>query len=363
MKTKFMISGSAVYVFNMNEETTLDTLPPKVYTIKYNNMDGFYLSITKSKLEIPTKIYGNTKERVDKCITTYKDRNTSTGILLTGDKGTGKTLLMSLLANEVMDRLSLPVLLVTEPYSGAQFTSFIASVGECCMIFDEFGKMYTSNNVRNETEVPQKSLLSLMDGVDKTKRLIILTENSELDVNEFMLNRPSRIYYHFRYKKLDESSIEGYCIDLNVDTNIIKDVIDLSRCSKLFSFDMLQSIIEEHLRFNSSIDDVVKDLNIDTRENELETYEIIKVIDKVSGEQRELFDSPFIPKPNNYSYIKLKRDPAKSVGEYDEEYEELHISDTDIAYQKDDGVVYENEKYTVICKIPVMTQKNYFNLL
>lgn len=363
MQTKFMVSGSAVYVFNMNEETTLDALPPKVYTIQYNQLDGFYLSITKSKLEIPSKIYGNTVERVNKCITTYETRNASTGVLLTGDKGTGKTLLMSLLANEVMDRLSLPVLLVTEPYAGTQFTSFIASIGECCMIFDEFGKMYSANNVRNENEVPQKSLLSLMDGVDKTKRLIILTENSEMDVNEFMLNRPSRIYYHFRYKKLDESSIEGYCDDLNVNKKTIKDIIDLSRCSKLFSFDMLQSIVEEHLRFNISIDDVVRDLNIDIREDAFETYEIVKVIDRVTGEQKELFDSSFIPKPDRYSYIKLKHDENKQVGEYDEGYEEFNICVSDFAYQKDNMVVYENEKYTVVLKIPTMMQRNYSNLL
>lgn len=363
MQTKFMVSGSAVYIYNLNEETTLDVLPPKVYTIKYNQLDGFYLSITKSKLEIPAKIYGNTRERVEKCIATYKTRNTSTGILLTGDKGTGKTLLMSLLANEVMDRLSLPVLLVTEPYNGTQFTSFIASIGECCMIFDEFGKMYTANG-RNENDVPQKSLLSLMDGVDKTKRLIILTENSELDISEFMLNRPSRIYYHFRYKKLDESSIEGYCEDLNINTSITKDIIDLSRRSKIFSFDMLQSIVEEHLRFGNPISEIVQDLNIDTRENFLDTYEIIKVVDKATGKQKELFDSPFVSKPDRYSYIKLKRTRSNpdSESEFEEAYEEFSISVADFAYQKDNMVVYENEKYTVVMKTPDIFVKNYSNL-
>jgi hypothetical protein len=110
--------------------------------------------------------------------------------------------------------------------------------------------MYAADSRHNEKKPPQSALLSMMDGIDKTKRMFIFTENSQLDVSEFMLNRPSRVYYHFKYKKLDEASIMGYCKDKNVDIAVTKDIIDLARRLRIFSFDMLQSIVEEHLRFD-----------------------------------------------------------------------------------------------------------------
>ena len=367
MQTKFMISGSIVSIVQLNEDTALDFLPPKIYTVQYDQMVGFYLAITKDELELPPKIYGNTPNRVEKCISTYKQRNASTGILLTGDKGTGKTLLMSLLANKVISELNLPVILIKDAFAGSKFVSFIETIGECALVFDEFGKMYNSNDRHmNENDVPQTALLSLMDGVDKTKRLFVLTENSELDINEFMLNRPSRIYYHFKYKKLDESSITGYCEDNDVSKEIIKEIIELSRRTRIFSFDMLQAIVEEHLRFNSSIDELTLDLNIDTREEMNGMMEILKIIEKGTEEQREIFETPFIPKPNKYSYIRIKsKNVSKNVSKNpnDEKYDEVCIDMSDLAYELNGKSVYETEEYTIITKDVPMSNTNYFRLL
>ncbi len=370
-----MVAGSNIFTFRMNEETALDILPPRVYTVKYNQIQGFFLEITKDKLELPAKIYGKAQDRVDKCISTYQDRSASTGILFTGDKGTGKTLEMSLLANDVIDKLHLAIILVTEPYNGEAFVSFIETLGECCLVFDEFGKMYSSDS-RKDNDVPQKSLLSLMDGVDKTKRMIILTENKELDINEFMLNRPSRIYYHFRYKKLDEDSIIGYCRDAVMDSNTIRDIIDLSRRSKIFSFDMLQSIVEEQLRFNDTIENVVEELNIDTREDSKAMIEILKVVEKGSQIEREVFGSKTIPVPDHYSYIKLVPGGVDDVDddEFVEDvpelglvsdggkYDEFHIQISDLAYEEKGKLVYETDRFTVIAKELPVSRVNYFNM-
>jgi len=362
MKTKFMVDGSNVHVFKMNEDTSLDELPPKVYSIRHNPIQGFYLEMTKDKLSLPSKIYGNTQKRVDRCIDTYVDRFASTGILLTGDKGTGKTLMMSLLANDVMSKLSMPVILINDPYSGSQFTTFIQSIGECCLVFDEFGKVYSARG-NDENNVPQKSLLSLMDGVDKTKRLIVLTENSEIDINEFMLNRPSRIYYHFRYNKLDEESIKGYSSDHGVDKNIINDIIELSRYSKIFSFDMLQSIVEEHLRFSDSIDTVVEDLNIDVTADNNDTLKIIKIIEKSSNEERELFEGDVIPFPTHYSYIKLKLKENENCDEGGEPFYEFHINQADLSYESKDKSVYDTNLFTVVAEVIPAPRTSFYNLL
>ena len=379
MKTQFMVEGSHVTVMRLNTESALDHLPPQVYTLRFNQLTGFYLTLTKDQLELPETIYGDTPKRVDRCPSTYQDRDAATGILLTGDKGTGKTLLMSLLANKVITDLKLPVILIKEAYTGDQFASFIELLGECCIVLDEFGKMYTSS--RHHDDRPhQDNLLSLLDGVDKTKRMVIMTENSELDISESMMNRPSRVYYHFRYKKLDESSIIGYSQDHGIPKAVVRDIVDLSRRSKIFSFDMLQSIVEEYNRFETSIEDVIADLNIDIREEFGVDIEIMKVIRKVDEVELELFGSAIVQKPagnHGYSYIKIKKDATKNrprnkadevmeelgISTDDEEsYDEIYIELSDLAYESAGKMVFDTKEYTITAKEVPQKHVDYYKM-
>lgn len=383
LNVKFVLDDANVFVHKINDDTIVDRLPPKVYELKFSEFMGFYLGIVKDLLETPKKIYGKTPSRVERCIQSYRERSASTGILMTGDKGTGKTLLMSLLANSAITELGLPVILIKAAYSGPAFTSFIESLGETCLVFDEFGKMYTSRNKSDDDETePQTALLGLLDGVDKTKRLIIMTENNELDINEFLLNRPSRIFYHFRYSKLDEDSITGYCSDRNVKNDATNSILELARGSRIFSFDMLQSIVEEHLRFGASVDEAIEDLNIDIRQEAAELLQVVKVLDKIRGVERELA-TPFTQKEQNgYGnvYIKLTklqqhekseepdspvvaslRDVAiiASRNTQDDGVEIIKVDDDEIVYESKDRIVYETNRFTVVVEKMASTRMNY----
>jgi SpoVK/Ycf46/Vps4 family AAA+-type ATPase len=384
MSVKYIIAGSNVHVVSLNEETALDELPQRIYAVRYDENMGFYLEITKDELVVPKKIYGDVYKRVEKCLKTYQDRTASTGILLTGDKGTGKTLLMSILANRVINELNMPVILVKEPYAGSDFTTFIEHIGECCLVLDEFGKMYQAH--KHDEGVQQSALLSLMDGVDKTKRLIIITENREYDINEFILNRPSRVYYHFRYNKLDEKSITDYCEDFEVNAAMVEEIIELSRRSRIFSFDMLQTIVEEYLRFGSNIEEIITELNIEIREDAKSKLEILKVIERETGVEREVADSPYIFKPESYNHsrIALKananskkqkkrrgngplsaRDEIEAMAsgesskDSENEIEAFYIEDTDLVYASGGKDVYETDKFTVIARTMFENTKDY----
>ena len=379
MPVKFIVDHPMVRAIELNNGQLLDKLPAQVYTVAFNPMMGFSLTINKDILQLPTVIYGNADKRTEQCLASYRDRNSSTGILLTGDKGTGKTLQMALLANKVITDLELPVILVKEPFAGSQFTSFLESLGECCLVFDEFGKMYKAKKGADDSDtVSQNALLSLMDGVDKTKRLIILTENDKWDINEFMLNRPSRIYYHFQYSKLAEDSINGYCHDKSVAETITKDIIDLSRKSEIFSFDILQSIVEEHLRFGSSVEDVVKDLNIDVKEKDLK-IQVMKIIDRKSNKELVINGSPIISY-NGYDfsisaeYSKEQQEQRKqAMGEVAININRapgatltssfgIYMEETSLAYRSGIDSIYENDDYTIVTK-EVITQTNNYSAL
>ena len=369
MKTKFQLDGTNVSILKINEDLLTDKLASRIYTVKFNPLAGFYLEVKKDRLDLPSQIYGVANIRADKCIRTYRDREASTGVLMTGDKGTGKTLLMSLLANRAADEFDLPVLLIKEPYSGEQFTSFIETIGECVLVFDEFGKMYkATNHSHTEHDVPQQSLLSLLDGTDKTKRLIIMTENSEIDINDFMLNRPSRIFYHFKYKKLDEDSIRGYCNDNKVKAKFTNEVVDLSRRTRIFSFDMLQSIVEEHLRFDCNLEEATADLNIDTREDTEDMMEIVKVINRETDEEVQLVGNKKVKLPTEhdcYTWIQvmsgnnvlaeLAKQADIEIPEELEDMEEMghesvHFEYSDLAYEEYEKLVFETEKYSIVAK-------------
>lgn len=374
MKTKFIMGGNEVFVFGLNEETALDQLKPKVYTVSHD-IRGYFLTVTKDRLEVPKSVYGPTPRRVQKCIDTYNDRSSSTGILLTGDKGTGKSLFMSLLANAAMDELGIPVIIVKDGYSGQHFTSFIESLGECCLVFDEFAKVYSGGKggqAIGGDERPtagQDSLLTLIDGIDKTKRMFIFTENRELDINEYVLNRPSRVYYHFRYKKLDEESILGYCADFDVSADFANELAELSRRARIFSFDMLQTIVEEHIRYGATIEESIADLNIEVHQADTSMVEIVKIMRKGTNETVELSDPSkrIIERPTRYTYISVK-DANASESEFvdlddDNGVVSFHVNDSDLAYEHNTSLVYDTSAYVVVCNALPTSATDFWKLL
>ncbi len=261
LETLFSHSGTNVNVFQMNRNEVTTELAAGFYSLNYNPISGFYLKVEERPV-LPKKIYGSHIARAEKVIRTYKERaavGKSTGVLSVGEKGQGKTMLTELIATMCCDS-GVPVILINTAYEGVQFAQFLNLLGDVVIIFDEFAKLY------GKEKENQDGLLTIFDGTMSRPRLILLTENNEHQLNSFLLDRPGRIYYKFVYGKLDVLIIEQVCEDKGVAKDVAVAIADMSTNINGFSMDMLNAVIEEHLRFpDMDITVLVQDMNISVR--------------------------------------------------------------------------------------------------
>jgi len=228
-----------------------DKLPTGTYTVRVS-LEGFYLE-ESDDFKLSGKIYGKTPRQADRILSTFNDRPNSTGVLLNGEKGSGKTMLAKMIANKGAEQ-GISTLIVNTAYKGDAFNAFMQAITEpVIVIFDEFEKVYNDED--------QEAILTLMDGVYPSKKMFILTVNDKYKVNSHMRNRPGRIFYMIEYKGLDTEFIREYCQDNLNNKEYIEQVCRLTLLFDSFNFDMLKALIEEMNRYNESPNQAMEMLN------------------------------------------------------------------------------------------------------
>lgn len=229
-----------------------DKLPTGTYVVGYSDLRGWYLKPI-TEFEITGKIYGKTTNQADRILNTFNSRSASTGVLLSGEKGSGKTLLAKMVSTKAAD-VGVTTLVVNTQFSGDAFNTFIQSINEpCIIVFDEFEKVYDDEH--------QEAILTLLDGVYATKKLFILTANDKYRVNSHMRNRPGRIFYMLEFKGIDAEFIKEYCNDNLNNKSYIPQLCRLVLMFDSFNFDMLKAVVEEMNRYNESPKEAMEMLN------------------------------------------------------------------------------------------------------
>jgi hypothetical protein len=285
--TYFLKHGNIWTVSSKESLDLHEMLPPANYVVKKNEMSGqFFLEVIDS-FALPSKIYGSTIFDATRILSTFGDRSNSTGVLLTGQKGSGKTLLAKKIAMAAAAQ-EMPTIIINTPHFGEVFNTFIQDIDQPCVIlFDEFEKVYDRTD--------QEHILTLLDGVFSSKKLFVLTCNDKWKIDSHMRNRPGRIFYMLEFDGLDIEFVREYCKDRLINQSHTEAVCKISKILSELSFDMLQALVEEMNRYDETPQEAMRMLNIKPEFSADVVYEITQVA--LNNKPTEFINKEWIGNP------------------------------------------------------------------
>lgn len=312
----FLRNGNTYRVAAEEAMDLQKTLPVGNYTVKYNDMGGFFFLEMVDSFTPVSKLYGNATRHAERIMKTFFDRENSTGVMLNGEKGSGKTLLAKTLSiNGAL--VGVPTIIINQSWTGDTFNKFLQDIEQPCIIlFDEFEKVYNAED--------QEKALTLLDGVFPSRKLFVITCNDKWRVNEHMRNRPGRIYYMLDFKGLEPDFIQEYCDDNLVAKEYIPKIIEISALFEQFNFDMLKALVEEMNRYNESPQEALTMLNAKPEFNNNGKFEckLIYEGEEVTNTRNEWSGNPL----NSTVYFEWDPEPDND----DSEYKEVSFTPRDI---------------------------------
>lgn len=237
--------------FTASPIEALNEIPVGNWLVKFSPTKGYFLE-KSPEFRMPKKIYGDSEKLAERYLNTFKNRNNNLGILLTGLKGTGK----SITAKITCKNSNLPVILITEAFTGDAFKSFLSNITQPVIVFiDEFEKVYYDVSLQN-------SFLSILDGIFEGKKLFLFTSNEKKKINEYLINRPGRVHYLKEYNALEDSLIHDVIDDNLVIKEHKEELMDVIGILTDVTMDMLISLIGEMNLYKEPARESIRLLNL-----------------------------------------------------------------------------------------------------
>lgn len=252
---KVVQSGNVFRIFD-DGLITSNELPIGYYDVEFSPMQGPYL-VKNNHVKESEQMFGAMNKKVEKVLDGYKRTKApqSYGIILTGAKGTGKTMF----ARELAHRSKLPVLIVNHGFNG--LVSFLQSIEqEVMVIFDEFEKNFLDDDESDSFQ--QNDLLPLFDGLTGTKKFYIIIANNQRGISEYLKGRPGRFHYHFEVKSPTQEYIRQYLESIMQNKELITEPLVQALALYELSYDSLRAIAME-LDYGYTLDETMEDLNVD----------------------------------------------------------------------------------------------------
>lgn len=175
----------------IDESNLVDHIPPRCYRPCFDDNGNLILVKERLNFTLPQKIYGEHTKYFSRITASYDPSGRPLGVMLTGDPGTGKSLLAEAIGNWMINR-DLPVMLITDAMSGNTLDRIATLVGPCMFYFDEFEKVY------NE-KAKAESILTFLSSTKHEGILSLVAMNEVEDLPEALFNRPQRFLYCIKY--------------------------------------------------------------------------------------------------------------------------------------------------------------------
>lgn len=227
-------------------------LPRGIYEVR-ESMAGYYLNKLGDSFVFNYKLYGINNEFIEHFVKTYNNTTGNLGVLFNGIKGTGKTVT----AEELCNQLGLPVIIVKSCKEADDMLKFLATQinFDCIFFFDEYEKEFKESS----------SVLSFMDGVHNSQyRKIFLLTTNELEINNNLLGRPSRIRYVRSFGNLPEKTTLELLNDILIDKSTVESVLDLIRQMQIVTIDLVKALAQEvNIHGVDKIDMIRKNFNLE----------------------------------------------------------------------------------------------------
>ena len=296
----FLKNGSS---YRVATEESLDIhhqLPPGNFIVKADQFGNLFLEHIDSFKPLD-RYYGDTLRNTDRILRTFADREASTGVMLTGEKGSGKTLLAKNLCIEGAKQ-GMPTIVINNSWHGDAFNKLIQDIEQPCVIlFDEFEKVYDSQE--------QESILTLLDGVFPSKKLFVLTCNDKWRIDRHMRNRPGRIFYMLDFKGLTAEFISEYCNENLNEKKYIAQICKIAALFTEFNFDMLKALVEDMNRYGESPQEAMEMLNAKPEydnDNGGGKFKVDLVVDKKPIKESNLYDKTWKSNPLSHRVITIE---------------------------------------------------------
>lgn len=233
-------------------------VPGKVYDLGWDGYTCEIIFKENGELNLPKKVYQTSEdEKFKKRIITYfnKSNSNTTGVLLAGTKGTGKTVMAKVIATES----NLPIIVVSPSFPETKLLKFFKSfTTPVCILLDEVEKNFDT-----------KKMLDFLDGIEKTtQKLVLMTCNNLSKVSEYMQDRCSRVRYLRQYSAEDNISFLPLLAE-DFEIKNPEEVIEFCKNNiNLLSMDNITSFLYEVKLLEDediSLSEIIKVMNITTK--------------------------------------------------------------------------------------------------
>lgn len=357
--------------------TQYNELPPGVYTVAVHE-NNLHL-VVADDLAVPGKIYGDTEKRAQRVVKSFLARpDITTGVLLNGEKGTGKTVLGKRVSELLRTQHKVPTLLITDAFSGTGFAQFLSAIKQpCVVLIDEFEKVYGGEQGTER----QNGLLSILDGAFSGHKLFIFTTNAARLEDSFF-NRPGRIHYRWNYQSLEPAVVREYAKDHLKNQQHLEELVRLMRLVEVSSFDVLKGLIWEMNQYGEPASEVIPNLNIDWSPNRFyramvagsgeysgKDWDVtcgVNVIEQRVGltlernpiptEQRAKLSAAGLP-PSGMIYSGKESDEER-LAKFEEKFIRLDMGPEDLRFYDPEEDVYEFQKGDFFARLTPTSLQN-----